>query len=137
MERQENVPLRPGITFRDLDVFVWGHSHAPFLSLVHREGLPTGIAANCGCWLRQLRPVPAHFRAPTVFVPRFVMSHVRLVKDGPDLRAELHEHPRQAPFKPRWVERLAILGRVGPPVDALGPRVTATARISGERPARN
>jgi UDP-2,3-diacylglucosamine pyrophosphatase LpxH len=104
------VPHHPNVRYRDIDVWVWGHSHAPSLNRV-RGASRDGIAANCGCWLRQVRPVSAHFRAPPVFVPRFVLTHVRVHADPAGLRVELWEHARRAPWRLSWIERLAVLGK--------------------------
>jgi hypothetical protein len=104
------VPHHPYIRYRDIDVWVWGHSHAPSLNWVPRASRDPGIAANCGCWLRQVRPVAAHFRAPPVFVPRFVLTHIRVRLDADGVRVELWDRARRAPWRLTWIERLAILG---------------------------
>jgi hypothetical protein len=104
------VPHHPNVRYKDIDVWVWGHSHAPSLNRV-RAASRDGIAANCGCWLRQVRPVAAHLRAPPVFVPRFVLTHVRVQADPAGLRVELWEHGREAPARLSWIERLAVLGK--------------------------
>ena len=42
------VPNRRDVAYRDIDVFVWGHSHAPSSTVLEREA-DTAIAANTGC----------------------------------------------------------------------------------------
>ena len=119
-------PMHRGLRGHQIDVFVSGHTHTPSLSGLRREGGAGAVIVNSGCWLRQLRPVPARFGGPPVFVPRFVLTHARvyLAEDG--VRVELWEHPKPAPQRPRVAERLAILGRT-PPQPAAGakPRVSA------------
>jgi len=128
------LPNRSDVTYRDLDVFVWGHSHAPSLTLVEHRQDDIGIAASCGCWLRQLHPIRAHFGAPPVFLSRFVLTHVRVVRSPNGLRAELWEHVRHANQRLMWIERLAVLGRLSPMTDPVGPRVMSTATIPAETP---
>jgi hypothetical protein len=69
---------------------------------------------NSGCWLRQLQPVRAHFRAPAVFAGRFVQTHVRVARRDNAIAVELWERPRSAAQHLRIVERLAIFGRLPP-----------------------
>ena len=127
------VPLHPTIRYTDLQVFVWGHSHAPSLTMIERSG-DTGVAANCGCWLRQIRPVRAHFRAPAVFISRFVMSHVRIRLAGEHLRVELWEQRRPVAQRLRAVESLAIIGRdVTSRADGAS-RPVSVAELSARRP---
>jgi UDP-2,3-diacylglucosamine pyrophosphatase LpxH len=124
------VPNRPDIAYRDIGVFVWAHSHAPSLTVLEREA-DTAVAANTGCWLRQLQPVRAHLRAPPVFVSRFVLTHVRVRRVDGGLRTELWEHARQAPQRLLWPERLAILGRLRTRGVPEGPRLVRSAELPG------
>jgi hypothetical protein len=66
-----------------------------------------------------------------VFVPRFVLTHVRVLADPDGLRVELWEHVRQAPSRLRWIERLAILGTDrGASAASTGTRMIGSARIA-------
>jgi UDP-2,3-diacylglucosamine pyrophosphatase LpxH len=130
-DRADAVPNRADIAFRDIDVFVWGHSHAPSLTAFHDgSGVPVRVAANSGCWLRQLRPVPAHLGAPPVFVSQFVLTHVRVTRARDGLRAELWEHVRRVTQPLPWIERLAIAGRSDPDPVSPGPRLVTAATIA-------
>ena len=122
------VPNVRDVAYRDIDVFVWGHSHAPSLTVLEREA-DTAIAANTGCWLRQLQPVRAHLRAPPIFVSRFVLTHVRVRRVDGGLQTELWEHARQAPQRLLWPERLAILGRLRTRGTPEGPRLVRSAAL--------
>ena len=64
LESGDHPPQRRDLAGRDIDVFVSGHTHAPALSGVPREA----VVVNSGCWLRQLRPVPARYSGPPVYV---------------------------------------------------------------------
>jgi hypothetical protein len=130
----EPVPNRRDVTYRDIDVFVWGHSHAPTLKVIRRESRTgIGIVANAGCWLRQLHPIRAHLWAPPVFVARFVLTHVRVTCSPEGLRAELWEHVRRAPQRLLWTERLAVFGRVRADGDPEGSRLVASGTLPPTR----
>ena len=132
-DRDELLPNRSDVTYRDLDVFVWAHSHAPSLTVVEHGPAGVGIAASCGCWLRQLHPIPAHLGAPPVFLSRYVLTHVRVMRSPDGLRAELWEHVRPAPQRLLWIERLAAVGRIHPWRDPVGPRLVSAATIPAQR----
>lgn len=112
------------------DAFVFGHTHAPSL----RElGLPDGrrpAVVNCGCWLRQLSPVPARLHGPAVFASRFICTHARAYLDGGRLRIELWDRPKPSGQRLTRIERLAALGRLPrQPPDAGKPRLTESLEI--------
>ena len=121
-----NPPQQPDLRGRDVDVFVSGHTHAPSLSRVLRDARENAVIVNSGCWLRQLRPVPARLGSPRVYVPEFVQTHTRVYLEGSEVRVELWEQPKPAPRRLRVAERLAVLGRLPsqPAADAK-PRVRA------------
>ncbi|MGH3729595.1 MAG: hypothetical protein ACRDTU_12740 [Micromonosporaceae bacterium] len=121
-------PLAEGISAPQIAVFVSGHTHSPSIGDVEREDGPGTVVVNTGCWLRQLWAVSAWLKAPPVFVPTFVQSHVRVrvVPDG--IAVELWEHPRRAEQDLPFLERLAIAGR-GPS----RPRPATQPRIVGRR----
>ena len=125
------LPLHPTIRYVDLHLFVWGHSHAPSLTVVERWG-EIGVAANCGTWLRQLRPVRARFRAPAVFVSSLVMSHVRIRMVGDHIRSELWERSRPVPQHRRAIESLAIIGRGADARADDQPRIVSAADIPAQ-----
>ena len=128
LDSDRPLPMGAGLTGRQVAVFVSGHTHAPSLSEVARDGTGAAVAVNSGCWLRQLRPVPARAGGPAVFVSAFVLTHVRVCLDGAGIRAELWEHPKPAPSRLRPAERIAILGRVPePPPANAAPRIVAAA----------
>jgi UDP-2,3-diacylglucosamine pyrophosphatase LpxH len=110
----------------EIAVFISGHTHAPAISEFVRADGRTTVIANTGCWLRQLRPVTARLGAPTVFVPAFVHTHVR-VQPGPDgVTVELWDHPKPAERRLPWIERAAIAGRMPrQPAVGSGPRLIA------------
>jgi UDP-2,3-diacylglucosamine pyrophosphatase LpxH len=119
----------------EIAVFVSGHTHAPSLvEFVTPAGAP-GAALNCGCWLRQAHPVEARLSAPSVFVSRYVLTHVRVYRGAEGIEAELWEHPRPYRQKLLAVERLAVAGRLrAEPDDHARPRVRARA-TAGRAPA--
>ena len=111
LESDDSPPMHRDLPGRVIDIFISGHTHAPAISN-HPGRQPTGtVIVYSGCWLRQLRPVAAHFGGPPVFTSRFVQTHVRLFLDADRMRVELWEHPKPAPGHPRLAERLAIAGR--------------------------
>jgi UDP-2,3-diacylglucosamine pyrophosphatase LpxH len=130
LEKGEPPPLAgqlPG----EIAVFVSGHTHAPALAQFDRPaGGGPGVVVNSGCWLRQLQPMKAHFRAPAVFVNVFVQTHVRVFLRNGALSVELWEHPRPSRQAVRVAERLAIAGRLPeePPANS-PPRVRAAASV--------
>ncbi len=107
LKTEEHPPMDRNVRGREIDVFVSGHTHAPALS--EADG---ALIVNSGCWLRQLRPVPAHLGQPPVFVPAFVLTHARVRLDESGIRAELWQHPKPASRSLRAPERLAVLGRL-------------------------
>ncbi|HYO31179.1 MAG TPA: metallophosphoesterase [Thermomicrobiales bacterium] len=123
-------PMGGGLTGREIAVFVSGHTHAPALEKIVRDGAGPALAVNTGCWLRQLRPVAAHFGTPPVFVSSFVLTHARVSLDRTGIRVELWEHPRPASRRLRLAERIVTLGRLLPQLPATaGPRVVASATL--------
>jgi UDP-2,3-diacylglucosamine pyrophosphatase LpxH len=130
LERGEALPLSgelPGAVV----VFVSGHTHAPALSPFRRPGGGTGVVVNSGCWLRQLQPLKAHLRAPTVFVNQFVQTHVRVQRNDVGIVVDLWEHPRPSAQVLRFVERIAIADRLrSEPAAGAPPRVRESATVS-------
>jgi hypothetical protein len=99
---------------RGIAVFVSGHTHAPAISTLTRPDGTQTVIVNTGCWLRQLQPVEAWLGVPPVWVPAFVLSHVR-VRSGQDgVMVELWEHPKPAERRLPWIERVAIAGKMPP-----------------------
>ena len=133
LQTDANPPMRRDICGREMDVFVSGHTHAPSLSHLARETGDGAVIINFGCWLRQLRPVPAHLGGPPVFVPRFLQTHARVYLGDSEVRAELWEHPKPALQRLRTAERLAVLGRLSSqPARDTKPEVSVRGRPSGE-----
>jgi hypothetical protein len=123
-------PMDRDLPGREIDVFVSGHTHAPSLSEIRRDNGDAAIVVNSGCWLRQLQPIRAHFRGPPVFVPKFVLTHVRVFLSDSGLRAELWERPKPARVRLRAAERIAILGRLpAQPEKDAKPRVRASGEL--------
>ena len=92
------------------------------------------IVVNSGCWLRQLRPIPARFDGPPVYVSEFVHTHARVYLEGGEIRAELWERPRPAPRRLRAAEQLAVLGRLpARPAANAKPRVSALGTLPKDR----
>jgi hypothetical protein len=120
LEAGETPPLGAEVAGADIAVFVSGHTHAPSLTPFRTRSGRQGALVNSGCWLRQLQAVPTFFRLPTVFVSRFVLTHVRVYRTAEGTRVELWEQPRPAAQEFRIAERLAVLGRLPPepPADA-------------------
>jgi UDP-2,3-diacylglucosamine pyrophosphatase LpxH len=129
LEAGESPPMNNEIS-EDIAIFVSGHTHAPSLNeVLGRSGNPVALV-NSGCWLRQLQPVSAHLGAPTVFVSRFVQTHVRLYRNADAIQIELWEHPRPSPRRLGVAERVAAAGRLpAQPKESEPPRVRAHARI--------
>ena len=126
-------PMGRGIRGHQIDVFISGHTHTPSLSEFRREGGNGAVIVNSGCWLRQLRPVPAHFGGPPVFVPKFVLTHARVYPGDDGVCVELWEHPKPAPQRLRTTERLAILGRLpAQPAPGAKPGVSARETLAGD-----
>jgi UDP-2,3-diacylglucosamine pyrophosphatase LpxH len=143
-------PMAPDVSTDEVAVWVSGHTHGPSLSEFARDGGRTTAIANTGCWLRQLQPVQARLGAPTVYVPAFVHTHVRVRLDEGGFNVELWDHPRRLrphlrwidplriiPKSPKhleqpqlqWVERVAILGRM-PSQPPTGPaRVISSSEV--------
>ena len=127
-------PMHRGIRGNQIDVFISGHTHAPALSEFRRENGSCAVTVNSGCWLRQLRPVPARFGGPPVFAPKFVQTHARVYLDDSGVRADLWEHPKPAPQRLRIAERLAILGRLpAQPAAGMKPRISARGKLPKDR----
>jgi predicted phosphodiesterase len=126
LERDRPPPMAGIASTLEIAVFVSGHTHDPALSTLRRADGRETVIVNTGCWLRQLKPVEAWLRAPPVFVPSYVQTHVR-VRSGEDgVAVELWEDPKPADRKLPWIERLAVAGRMPnqPPV-APEPRLVA------------
>jgi UDP-2,3-diacylglucosamine pyrophosphatase LpxH len=122
-------PMNADLPGREIDVFVSGHTHAPSLSEIRREK-EDAVVVNSGCWLRQLKPIKAHFRGPPVFVPKFVQTHVRVFLSDSSVRVELWEHPKPARVRLRVAERIAILGHLpAQPSEDTEPRVQSSREL--------
>ena len=134
LDSDEHPPMTPELRGRQIDVFVSGHTHAPALSDLERTDGSRAVVANSGCWLRQLRPVPAHFGGPPVLVSEYVLSHVEVTLQSGKPRVDLWDHPRSAPRHERLAERLAILGRRPPTFPDREPRIVAS-RVLTDRDA--
>jgi len=129
LEKGEAPPLAERPT-GEIAVFVSGHTHAPAVTPFLRPGGGTGALVNSGCWLRQLQALRTHFRLPTVFLSRFVQTHVRIRLVSGAVRAELWDYPRGAQQNLRVVERLAVLGRLPREPDANAPpRLVAALEV--------
>lgn len=138
LDSDRPLPMSNGLTGRDISLIVTGHTHAAALSEVTRRTSTTALVINSGCWLRQLRPVPAHFGAPSVFVSTFVLTHVRVFLDGGTIRAELWEQPKPARRRLRLAERIATLGRLPTvPAASAASRTVAAAGLRGVSPGQS
>jgi len=116
-------------------VFVSGHTHAPAISTLTRPDGTQTVIVNTGRWLRQLRPVEAWLGVPPVWVPAFVLSHVRVRPGRDGVVVELWEHPKPAERRLPWIERAAIAGRMPPqPPGNAEPRLVGR-QVAGRRPA--
>jgi UDP-2,3-diacylglucosamine pyrophosphatase LpxH len=130
LESGQPLPLS-GALPAEIAVFVSGHTHAPSLTEFKSGSGRRGVLVNSGCWLRQLQSLRTHLRAPTVFVSRFVQTHVRIYRDGRAIQVQLWDHPRASAQRLRIVERLAVLGRLpAEPEESASPRVRASASVS-------
>ena len=126
LESGASPPMADRIAGRDIAVFVSGHTHAPAAQEMVRADGGSTVIVNTGCWLRQLQPVTAWLKAPTVFVPAFVQTHVRVTRTGDGLTVELWERPKRADRHLPPIERLAVLGRVPAEPSAVSePRLVA------------
>lgn len=123
-------PMHRGVSGRLIAIFVTGHTHAPALSMLPRDAGNDAVIVNSGCWLRQMRPYPAHFGGPPIFVSRFVQTHVRMFLGDGAVHVELWEHPKPAPVHLMPAERLAMLGRQPEQLDpAATPRRIASHAV--------
>ncbi len=105
-------PLSDGVTSQEIAVFVSAHTHSPSMTqLVRADGRRVAVV-NTGCWLRQLQPVPARLGAPPVFVPTFVLTHVRVHSGADDITVELWSRPKPAERRLSWTQRVTIAGRM-------------------------
>ena len=133
LQTDKSPPLEPALSGREIAVFVSGHTHAPSLTRLARSDVGDAVAVNSGCWLRQLRPVHAHFGGPPVFVSTFVQTHVRVFLTPAGLCVELWEYPKPAPQHLPVTERLAVLGRLPTPPKEAAPRVYKRETLPGVR----
>ncbi len=131
LDSDRPMPMSGGLTGCEIDVFVSGHTHAPSLeAVVRRDGTRT-IMVNSGCWLRQLRPAPAHAKAPPVFISTFVLTHVRIYVSDATLNVELWDCPKPATTPLSRVERLALLHRLPPqPPAGAEPAILFSAQLT-------
>ena len=135
LEHERPPPMAGTVLPLGIAVFVSGHTHAPAISTLTRPDGTQTVIVNTGCWLRQLQPVEAWLGVPPVWVPAFVLSHVR-VRPGKDgVVVELWEHPKPAERSLPWIERIAIAGRMPPqPSRNAEPRLVAQ-QVARRRPA--
>jgi UDP-2,3-diacylglucosamine pyrophosphatase LpxH len=111
-----------------IDAFISGHTHTPGVKVLERRDGRRVVVANSGCWLRRLSPVRAWLKGPPVFVPAFVLTHVRVFVRGSRLRVELWEQPKPAPQQLTRLERLSTWGRrPRQPDPGAKPRLLAAA----------
>lgn len=129
LESGKRPPLAPDLD-RPIAVFVSGHTHAPSMTQFNPGSGTRGVLVNSGCWLRQLQALRTYFRLPTVFISRFVLTHVRVYRRDGAIHVELWEQPHPSKQELRIPERLAVLGRLPrePAADA-PPRVRASATV--------
>jgi hypothetical protein len=157
LETDRSPPMGANIVGGEIAVWISGHTHAPAISELVRPDGRTTVIANTGCWLRQLQPVDARLGAPTVFVPAFVHTQIRVRPTQGSLTVELWDHPkpvdrrfrwidplRIVPKDPdrvdrrlQWIERVAIIGRMPgqPPLQAAPRLVSRYVVARGSRPA--
>ncbi|MDR3080477.1 MAG: metallophosphoesterase [Streptomyces sp.] len=114
LEEDRAPPMARTLLPRGIGVFISGHTHAPAISTLTRSDGTQTVIVNAGCWLRQLQPVEAWLGVPPVFVPAFVLSHVRVLPGHAGLAVELREHPKPAERRLPWIERMAIAGKMPP-----------------------
>jgi Calcineurin-like phosphoesterase len=113
----EPPPTAGNLHSGDIAVWVSGHTHGPSMSDARGPDGGTTVVVNTGCWLRQLRPLKARLGAPSVFVPVFVQTHVRVRAEEADLNVELWEHPRAVDRRFRWIDPLRIIPKGPKPID--------------------
>jgi hypothetical protein len=135
LEHEQPPPMAGTVLPPCIAVFVSGHTHAPAISTLTRPDGTQTVIANTGCWLRQLQPMEAWLGVPPVWVPAFVLSHVRMRPCQDGVVVELWEHPKPAERRLPWIERVAIAGRMPPqPPRNAEPRLVAQ-QVAGRRPA--
>jgi UDP-2,3-diacylglucosamine pyrophosphatase LpxH len=123
-------PMDPSFDPTTADVFVSGHTHLPSLAETERPDGSKAVLVNSGCFLRQLQPIAPRLKGPSIFVSKFVLTHVRVfVREG-KLRVELWEQPKPAGQTLTRIERLVSIGRrpPQPPADSK-PRLVALATL--------
>jgi UDP-2,3-diacylglucosamine pyrophosphatase LpxH len=114
----------------EIAVFVSGHTHAPSLVEFDTPSGTRGAAVNSGCWLRQVHPVAAHLKAPSVVLSRYELTHARVHLGAAGIEVELWEHPRPSRQSLLAVERLAVAGRLPTEPDhEAPPRIRARTTV--------
>src|SRR5215210_3934440 len=123
-------PMDPSFDPTTADVFVSGHTHLPSLIEAERPDGSEAVLVNSGCFLRQLQPITPRLKGPSIFVSKFVLTHVRVFAQEGKLRVELWEHPKPAGQTLTRIERLVSIGRrpPQPPADSK-PRLVASATL--------
>jgi len=135
LEHDRPPPMAGTVLPAGIAVFISGHTHAPAISTLARPDGTQTVIVNTGCWLRQLQPVEAWLGVPPVWVPAFVLSHVRVRPGQGGVVVELWEHPKPAERRLPWIERVAIAGRMPPqPARNAEPRLVAR-QVVARRPA--
>jgi UDP-2,3-diacylglucosamine pyrophosphatase LpxH len=135
LEHERPPPMAGTVLPLGIAVFVSGHTHAPAISALTRPDGTQMVIVNTGCWLRQLQRVEAWLGVPPVWVPAFVLSHVRVRPGRDGVVVELWEHPKPAERRLPWIERVAIVGRMPPqPPRNAEPRLVARL-VAGRRAA--
>jgi len=127
---EARLPMDPSFDPTTADVFVSGHTHLPSLAETERPDGSKAVLVNSGCFLRQLQPIAPRLKGPSIFVSKFVLTHVRVfVREG-KLRVELWEQPKPAGQTLTRIERLVSIGRrpPQPPADSK-PRLVALATL--------
>ncbi|MGB3632690.1 MAG: metallophosphoesterase [Rubrobacteraceae bacterium] len=130
LEGEVLPPMDASIDPQEIDVFVSGHTHLPSLDEVMKPNGGKAVMVNSGCWLRQLQPITPHLKGPSVFVSKFVLTHVRVFARESELRVELWEQPKPAGQRLTRIERLLSWGRrpQQPPVKAKS-QIRASANV--------